>query len=131
MEETPVLGMDRVVTQGAIRGRGVLTDWAGYAELNSIPIKPFESTPILSSDIKKCITEQNSIPSRPSPDFIGLKVTKEVVGWCRKNKFAAVASDTPSFERAPVMRPHRDPEYVLYERLLCRRGMLIGELFNS
>jgi kynurenine formamidase len=53
-----------------------------------------------------------------------------VVEWCWANKFAAVASDTPSFERAPVMGAHHDPECVLHEWLLAGWGMMIGELFN-
>jgi kynurenine formamidase len=147
-----------IVAKGGIVDRGVLIDYASWASLNSIPIHVFTSTPIPFAHIKQIIrkqditfrqgdilfiragysaaydtlseAEQNAIASRPSPNFIGLEASREVVEWCWANKFAAVASDTPSFERAPVMGAHHDPEYVLHEWLLAGWGMLIGELFN-
>lgn len=120
-----------IVAKGGIVGRGVLIDYASWASLNSIPIHAFTSTPIPFAHLKQIISEQditfrqgdilfiragystaydalseaeqNAIASRPSPDFIGLEASREVVEWCWANKFAGVASDTPSFERAPVM----------------------------
>jgi hypothetical protein len=47
-----------------------------------------------------------------------------------EHKFSAVASNSPSFERALVAGPYCDRDHVLHEWLLAGWGTMIRELFN-
>lgn len=146
--------MDR----GGIVGRGVLIDWASWATQRGIPIEPFKSTAIALADLQHIVQEQNihfhpgdilflrtgyaaaynklsvaqekEIAQRSSPDFIGLEATAAMLRWLWEMRFAAVASDCPSFERAPIAGPHHDPDHMLHQWLLAGWGMPIGELFD-
>jgi hypothetical protein len=62
--------------------------------------------------------------------LLGLEATKESLRWLWESRFAAVASDSPSFERAPSMGPFNDPDVTLHQWLLAGWGMPIGEMFD-
>jgi hypothetical protein len=94
---------------------------------------------------KLSIDEQKALSVRESPDFIGLDATKEVLQWIWESGFAAVASDAPSFERAPIAGPHTakggqwageewEEEIIggglLHQWLLGGWGLPIGEMFD-
>lgn len=135
-----------------------MLDYAGYAERNSIVIKPFTSSCIPLEHLKRLvdeqgitirpgdilfvragytaaynalsIPEQEAIPQRPTADFIGMESTKDVLRWLWENQFAAVAGDMPAFESSPVGGPGIDPDTVLHQWLLGGWGMPIGEQFD-
>lgn len=86
-------------------------------------------------------SETLGLSKRPSADFIGVEPTVEILEWLWESQFAAVAGDSPSFERSPVGRgktneegdpspPPPPPPVVLHQWLLGGWGMPIGEMFD-
>lgn len=65
---------------------------------------------------------------------MGVEPTEEILEWLWGNQFAAVAGDSPSFERSPVGRGENEddvpPPVVLHQWLLGGWGMPIGEMFD-
>lgn len=76
------------------------------------------------------ISEQRILSERPTADFIGVEASKDILRWLWENQFAAVAGDSPSFERSPVTGLHANPDIVLHQWLLGGWGMPIGEMFD-
>ncbi|KAI1842627.1 hypothetical protein JX265_012620 [Neoarthrinium moseri] len=167
------IGIDAWVDKGGIVGRGVLLDYQSYCEERGIQLFAMSSSAIplihLKDIIKErqitlnegdillvrsgftkayeklSINEQKELAARPSPDFIGLDATKEVLQWIWESGFSAVASDAPSFERAPIAGPHTakglqwageewEDEIIggglLHQWLLGGWGLPIGEMFD-
>lgn len=148
------------LNKGGIVGRGVLLDYAEWAHAHNIPVEPFTSTPIRLAHLQQLISEQNiefrtgdillirsgfieayerlsaeeqqALANRPSPDFLGLEASEEVLRWIWSQEFSAVAGDAPSFERAPIAGPHTstEPMVMLHQWLLAGWGLPIGELFD-
>lgn len=88
---------------------------------------------------------QRALARRESPDFLGVEPTAAMLRWLWESGFAAVASDAPSFERAPIAGPHTAVGGVwagelweeemqtgglLHQWLLAGWGMPIGEMFD-
>lgn len=112
-------------------GRGILLDYASWAEANSIQINPLASTSIPLTHLQRLIASHNialspgggdilfirsgltaafdklddssqcMLSERPTADFAGVEATEEVLKWLWDSKFAAVAGDMPAFERSP------------------------------
>lgn len=65
---------------------------------------------------------------------MGVEPTKNFLEWLWDNQFAAVAGDSPSFERSPVGKGAKEeddpPPVVLHQWLLGGWGMPIGEMFD-
>ena len=150
------------VSSGGIVGRGVLLDYCSWATKNSVPLTPFSCASIPFSHIQSVISDQNvsfrpgdilfvrsgftaaynalpdseklALAKRSRDDFAGVEPTKEIVEWLWESQFAAVAGDSPSFERSPVGKGERDedepPEVILHHWLLGGWGMPIGEMFD-
>ena len=146
------------VRNGGIVGRGVLLDWASWASKNGISLSPFQTGAVELSHLKQIVkekdihfkpgdilfirsgfsaaynklseAEQKAFPDRQPPGLLGLEATKDVLRWMWENKFAAVAGDSPSFERGPATGPYNDPEVTLHQWLLAGWGMPIGEMFD-
>jgi kynurenine formamidase len=78
----------------------------------------------LSSD------EELAISQRETPQFAGLEAGEATLRWLWENQFAAVASDSPSFEPSPIAGPDGPPEFQLHQWLLAGWGMPIGEYFD-
>jgi hypothetical protein len=89
--------------------------------------------------------DRKNLATRPSPDFIGLEPSINVLRWIWESGFCAVASDAPSFEQAPIAGPHTavggvwkgeswEEEMVggglLHQWLLAGWGVPIGEMFD-
>lgn len=169
-----VIGIDAWVEKGGIVGRGVLLDYAGYCKAHNIEAPPYESTAFTVADLEKVIeyqkgpvlqkgdilfirsgcteayetmtaAEQQALPQRPSPNFIGLTSTKTTLRWLWDHNFAAVAGDAPSFEQAPLAGPHVFPGHtelsaedegkmkgggLLHQWVLAGWGVPIGEMFD-
>ena len=143
---------------GGIVGRGVLLDYADYAERHSLPLTHFKSSFVRLEDLKGLVVEENiafqpgdilfirtgftaaynalsipekeAVPQRSSPEFMGVESTEDMLQWLWQNRFAAVAGDAPSFESSPVGREGINPNTVLHQWLLGGWGMPIGELFD-
>ena len=88
---------------------------------------------------------QRAIAERASPDFLGVEASAATLKWLWESGFAAVASDAPSFERAPIAGSHTaiggiwagepwEEEMqtggLLHQWLLGGWGVPIGEMFD-
>ncbi|KAI4116332.1 MAG: hypothetical protein LQ345_003229 [Seirophora villosa] len=131
LHSSPTLGIDAFASSGGIMGRGILLDYASWAEANSIQINPLTSTSIPLTHLQRLIASHNialspgggdilfirsgltaafdklddssqcMLSERPTADFAGVEATEEVLKWLWDSKFAAVAGDMPAFERSP------------------------------
>lgn len=147
-----------IAEAGGIVGRGVLLDYAEWADRNSIEINSFQSEPILLSHLEKIVQEQSidfqpgdilfirsgftrsydkldpneqkALAARELPDFAGVEAGKGTLKWLWERQFAAVASDCPSFERAPIAGAHTNVDEMLHQWCLAGWGMPIGEMFD-
>ncbi|OJJ53870.1 hypothetical protein ASPSYDRAFT_161395 [Aspergillus sydowii CBS 593.65] len=157
LNQSRVIGIDAWSNTGGIVGRGILIDYAAWANKNSIPLTPFKTSTIPLSSILQILQETNLTPragdilfirtgfteaynklspdeeraiaSRPTPDFAGIENGEKTLRWLWQNQFAAIASDCPSFEPAPLVREGTPAEVTLHQWCLSGWGMPIGEYF--
>lgn len=145
---------------GGITGRGILIDYASHAKRNNIPLTPFKTSTIPLSTLQQILSETNLAPrtgdilfirtgfteafnalspseeaalaARPTPDFAGVENGEKTLRWLWENQFAAIASDAPSFEPAPLVRMHEGVthEDTLHQWCLSNWGLPIGEYFD-
>ncbi|KAH8890652.1 hypothetical protein GQ53DRAFT_794672 [Thozetella sp. PMI_491] len=173
IESTGVIGIDAWLEKGGIVGRGVLLDYLAFCEKRGISIDALSSSTIPLDHLKEIVKEigvtfrpgdilfiragftaaydaldsegQQALPERESPDFLGVESSAAMLQWLWESGFAAVASDAPSFERAPIAGPHTalggawagepwEDEMqsggLLHQWLLGGWGMPIGEMFD-
>ncbi|KAF2807658.1 uncharacterized protein BDZ99DRAFT_62128 [Mytilinidion resinicola] len=173
LDDPNVIGIDAWVSAGGITTRGILLDYPRFCTAHSLTLSPLTSTSIPFAHIQAMLAEthtvpragdilllrsgftlayeslppddQNALATRPSPDFIGLEPSLAVLRWIWESGFCAVASDAPSFERAPIAGPHTAAGGVwkgesfeeemqggglLHQWLLAGWGVPIGELFD-
>ena len=147
-----------ICEHGGITGRGVLLDYAEWATKNSISVSALKSETITVENLKRVVKDHNlnfqkgdilfirigftaaynklddqqrkDLALRSSPDFSGVEATESMVRWLWAHQFSAVASDAPSFERAPIRGAHADPNFNLHEWVLAGWGTPIGEMFD-
>ena len=140
--------------KGGIIGRGVLLDYASWADANNIPIDHFTPTTITVSTLQEIAkfqgttlqegdilfirsgwtraytqlsdSQAQALADIPVPPAIGLESSEETLRWLWETGFAAVAGDMPSMEAWPC----QDKRFWLHEWLLAGWGMPIGELFD-
>ncbi|KAL4886236.1 hypothetical protein BJY04DRAFT_213768 [Aspergillus karnatakaensis] len=158
LKSSRVLGIDAWANSGGIIGRGILIDYASYAQKHSMPLTPFTTSTIPLSTLLTILTETSTTPrpgdilfvrtgfteaynalssaqeadlaARPMPDFAGVENGENTLRWLWENQFAAIASDSPSFEPAPLVREGVKPEETLHQWCLSGWGMPIGEYFD-
>ncbi|RAL15835.1 uncharacterized protein BO97DRAFT_383574 [Aspergillus homomorphus CBS 101889] len=158
IESSDVLGLHVVTEAGGITGRGILLDYAGWADEHDIALSPLTSSSIPIAHLTQLMhdhairprpadilfirsgftrayhalsdADRHALARRPSPDFIGLEASEAAVRWLWEHQFAAVAGDAPSFERAPIRGAHADKRFNLHEWVLAGWGCPIGELFD-
>lgn len=148
------IGLQHWAREG-IAGRGVLLDYASWAERKGLQYSTFSLHEIKLNDLeqiaKECnvtfqkgdilfvrigmtkewetamSTEQKSeYGCSKSPQHAGVEATEDVLRWIWDNKFAAIAGDAISWE----VYPPRDPKLFLHEYVLAGWGMPIGEMFD-
>lgn len=149
-------------TSGGIVGRGVLLDYGSWASKHNVSLEHFRATNIPFSHVKSVIEDQKvsfrpgdillvrtgftaafeALPASQQQDlsqrhrfeFLGVEPTLEILRWLWDSQFAAVAGDSPSFERSPVCEGATEndpaPEASLHQWLLAGWGMPIGEMFD-
>ncbi|GMG14385.1 unnamed protein product [Aspergillus oryzae var. brunneus] len=74
--------------------------------------------------------EEAALAQRPSPDFSGVENGESTLRWLWENQFAAIASDSPSFEPSPLVREDSPANTTLHQWCLAGWGMPIGEYFD-
>ncbi|CAK7239313.1 MAG: hypothetical protein STHCBS139747_000743 [Sporothrix thermara] len=137
VESSDVLGIDAWVAHGGIVGRGVLLDYAGYAERHGIKLSHFSCTGIPVEHLQDLVREQGitfepgdivlirigftvaydaltreeqkALPLREVPAFMGLSPTKTTLQWLWETNCAALASDAVGMEQTPVYGDHVRP----------------------
>ncbi|EWG50845.1 hypothetical protein FVEG_09976 [Fusarium verticillioides 7600] len=156
LETTNILGIQAWVEKGGIVGRGVLLDYAAWADRQGRAYDPMTSIGIPVEDIiavaresdisfrpgdilfvrtgytrayeELSPVEEKKIAQREIPQYIGLEASKEVLRWLWDNKFAAVAGDQPAFEQCPL-GAKSDGLYMLHQWCIGGWGMPLGEMF--
>ncbi|KJZ78208.1 hypothetical protein HIM_02246 [Hirsutella minnesotensis 3608] len=149
-----VNGIQAWVNRGGIVGRGVLLDYAAWADAKGIEMKHFETNSIPVSVLEEVAASQGtefqrgdillirsgwirayealpddtrkSLAGRQSQRGIGIESSEETLRWLWKHAFAAAAGDHPTLEAWPC----QNPDFWLHEWLLAGWGMPIGELFD-
>ncbi|PYH37038.1 uncharacterized protein BO87DRAFT_374085 [Aspergillus neoniger CBS 115656] len=148
------IGLQHWAKEG-IAGRGVLIDYATWAEKRGIRYSTFSTHQIRLSDIKEIAKEcgitfqkgdilfvrigvtkewdtamtddqKRQYSDNPSPEHAGVEATTDVLRWLWDTRFAAIASDAISWE----VYPPQSPDLFLHEYVLAGWGMPIGELFD-
>ncbi|KAK5202996.1 hypothetical protein LTR96_011115 [Exophiala xenobiotica] len=151
------LGIDAWSKAGGIVGRGILLDWCGWSQRNNKAKDPFVSGAIEFADLLQMIKEQN-IEIKPgdvmflrtgfvasynkfstaeqeefsqqSNGYLGFEANRASLKWLWDSGFAAVVSDSPSFERSPIAGAHNEPGVSVHQWGLAGWGMPIGEMFD-
>ncbi|ORY03941.1 hypothetical protein BCR34DRAFT_491956 [Clohesyomyces aquaticus] len=148
------IGLQHWAKEG-IAGRGVLIDYASWAEKKGIEYSTFSTYEIKLLDIEKIAEEcginfrkgdvlfvrigvtkewdtnmtredKNVYAASSNPQHAGVEASTAVLKWIWNSGFSAVAGDAISWE----VYPPRDPSLFLHEYLLAGWGMPIGEMFD-
>ncbi|KAL1961892.1 hypothetical protein VTN77DRAFT_925 [Rasamsonia byssochlamydoides] len=148
------IGLQHWAKEG-IAGRGVLIDYAAWAEKRGIKYTTFSQHQIKLTDIleiaKECnitfqkgdillirigvtkewdtvMTEEQKreYSQNPKPQHAGVEATMDVLRWLWDTGFAAVAGDAISWEVYPPV----NPDLFLHEYIIAGWGMPIGEMFD-
>lgn len=139
---------------GGIVGRGVLLDYASWAEAHGKEVECFETQSIPVSVLQEVAASQHTtfrpgdillirtgwtrayeqlsqaqcqqLANHTVPPLIGVESSEATLRWFWDLEVAAVAGDMPSFEAYPC----QDKAFFLHEWLLAGWGVPIGELFD-
>lgn len=138
-------------------GRGVLLDWYGWSQRNNKTKDPFVSGAIQLDDLQQVIREQNieikaadvfflrtgfvaaynkfsteeqEEFSKQTNGYLGFEASRKSLKWLWDSRFAAVVSDSPSFERSPIAGSYNEPGVSVHQWGLAGWGMPIGEMFD-
>lgn len=142
------------VENGGVVGRGVLLDYAAWAEANNVQFDPFSTHVISAKTLQEIAasqgtelkegdilfirsgwvqaysqlseTQAKNLADIPSPPAVGIESSEHTLRWLWETGFAAVAGDMPSMEAWPC----QNTQFWLHEWLLAGWGMPIGELFD-
>lgn len=134
-----------------------MIDYYGYQQHKGRTVDPFLSAPITLENVL-AILKHEKVELRPADvlfirtgfvaeykkfsaqrqkefadheaGYLGLEATKPSLKWLWDCKFAAVASDSPSFERSPLAGPFNEANVSVHTWGLAGWGMPIGELFD-
>jgi len=127
-------GIHNWTKRGGIVGRGVLIDYASYAEKHNISYSATTRHEITIADVE-AIAKEQGVKFKPADiliirsgwikwyngaseeerlkgardghEFVGLAGNKESVEWLWNHHFAAVAGDAIAFEAWPAKAPYR------------------------
>ncbi|EFQ86063.1 hypothetical protein PTT_18780 [Pyrenophora teres f. teres 0-1] len=173
LENSDVLGIDDVAHTGGIVTRGVILDYPRWLErrgekevyalqaesigaevleemLKETGVETREGDLLLlrtgfTRDYAGLGEEERRALAGKAPQFLGVRSDEEVLRWIWERGFAAVASDAPSFEMAPLAGPHTAPGNLwagksweqelqggglIHQVLLGGWGVMIGEMFD-
>jgi len=144
-------GIRNVHRHGGICGRGVLLDWAAWAEKHGKEHDPLIGKQIPVADLE-AVAEAQNVTFRvgdilcirtgftawyehanqserkkiamEGAEFLGLEANKESFRWHWNHHFAAVTADNLTYEAWPPSSP------MLHEYLLSMWGSMIGKLWD-
>jgi len=137
VENTEVIGIDRVAHSGGITARGVILDYPCYLERKGKePVNALSDNHI-SAEVLKDMLKETGVQTREGdvlllrtgftrdysaldtgsrkamasapPTFLGVQSHKDVAQWIWESGFVCVAGDAPSFEMSPLVGAHNAP----------------------
>ncbi|CAG8219089.1 unnamed protein product [Penicillium salamii] len=139
---------------GGIVGRGVLLDYAAWAEAHGKEVNCFATQSIPVDVLQEVAASQNTtfrpgdilfirtgwtaayerlsraecqtLADYAAPPVIGVESSEAMLRWIWELQLAAVVGDMPSFEAYPC----QNTDWFLHEWLLAGWGIPIGELFD-
>ena len=139
---------------GGIVGRGVLLDYAAWADAKDLKPAIFEPTSIPVSTLQEIAAHQGTtlregdilfvrsgyiraynsltpeqrkaLADMQAPPAIGLESSEATLRWVWEQGFAALVGDHPSVEAWPC----QDERFWLHEWCLAGWGLPLGELFD-
>ncbi|KAM0343942.1 hypothetical protein ACHAPU_007996 [Fusarium lateritium] len=122
--------LDHWHSRGCLAGRGVLIDYAAYAEEKGLDFHAFDGNRITVDDLEACAAHQKvefqpgdillvrtgatEVVDKMDPvglgkmaagTLTGLHGCEETARWLWNKRFAAAASDSSSFEAFPPLKP--------------------------
>lgn len=137
VENTEVIGIDRVADSGGITARGVILDYPRYLEKKGeAKVHALQEKSISADVLKEMLADSGVTPqdgdllllrtgftrdytalgmddrkalATKPPAFLGVASTPEVLQFIWESGFVAVASDAPSFEMSPLVGQHNAP----------------------
>jgi hypothetical protein len=137
LEESEVIGIDRVAHSGGITARGVILDYPRFLESQGRPKVDALAANHITADELKAMLRSTGVQPRPGdilllrtgftrdytalptadrkalatkpPAFLGVQSHVDVARWIWECGFAAVAGDAPSFEMSPLVGAHTAP----------------------
>ncbi|KAK7202805.1 hypothetical protein BZA70DRAFT_93964 [Myxozyma melibiosi] len=151
-------GIQNIARKG-VATRGVLVDWCRYAKRKGIEVSPFERREITIAEIEEIAEEcglefregdlfilrtglvekyrelsheeKCAVAERTGAEaaYIGVECNEVSARWFWTRSFAAVATDTLSFEAWP-RKNSEGWTWLLHEVFLAGWGMPIGELWD-
>lgn len=152
-ESNPINGIDVWARRG-IAGRGVLVDFARYAEATGLDYSPGERYAITAAEIEAAaawqgtrfetgdilllrtgwiswysslsIDDRRQLARPGELKAAGLEQSEGSLRFLWDNHFAAIAGDHPSFEAWPP----QPPTPMMHETIIGLWGMPIGEMFQ-
>ncbi|CAG8029891.1 unnamed protein product [Penicillium olsonii] len=154
IQNTTRNGIHVWVENGGIVGRGVLLDYAAWAEANGQEVNCFATQSIPVDVLQKVAASQNTtfrpgdilfirtgwttayerlspaecqaLADYAAPPVIGVESSEAMLRWIWELQLSAVVGDMPSFEAYPC----QNTDWFLHEWLLAGWGIPIGELFD-
>ncbi|KAH7118738.1 hypothetical protein B0J11DRAFT_74215 [Dendryphion nanum] len=134
LEQSEVIGIDRIAHSGGIQTRAIILDYPRYLRLQSKPaVNALSASSIKAYELKEMIKLANVTPRagdmlllrtgftaayealdeearvampNKAPEFLGVESSREVLEWIWESGFVAVAGDAPSFEMSPLVGGH-------------------------
>lgn len=136
VEETEVIGIDRIAKAGGVTTRGIILDYPRYlSKHGKDSVNALTATSISPSTLRDMLKE-TGVETRPGdllllrtgftaaysklgtkerkemgtkpPAFLGVESSKESLRWIWESGFLAVAGDAPSFEMSPLVGKHNE-----------------------
>jgi hypothetical protein len=137
VDESEVIGIDRIAHSGGITTRGIILDYPRYLEKQGKDKVNALSASHISADVLKAMLQETGVHTKPGdllllrtgftrdysalspsarkamatapPTFLGVQSSKDVAQWIWDSGFVAVAGDAPSFEMSPLVGAHNKP----------------------
>ncbi|KFH43981.1 hypothetical protein ACRE_052300 [Hapsidospora chrysogenum ATCC 11550] len=150
--KTDQLGVENWTKRGGIVGRGVLLDYASYAQRKGIKYSPMSDHAITVAELED-VARESGVTFLPGDILLlrvgwtkwydehseedrekyvtnayawsGIKGCEETLEWLWDHHFAAVASDNNGVEVVPM-----DADWRLHDFLLSGWGMPMGEMWD-
>ncbi|KAJ4303804.1 hypothetical protein N0V90_002705 [Kalmusia sp. IMI 367209] len=137
IENSEIIGINKIAHSGGITTRAVILDYPRYLEKKGeASVNALQPRGIKAEELKDMLkatgvetregdllllrtgftrdyeklddAARKALPETP-PEFLGVESSKDVLQWIWESGFVAVAGDAPSFEMSPLVGKHNEP----------------------